>query len=215
MRFKNCDSCLVYGSDRKPLCRARVSEVKEDVLKLYFNTPKLRNARLKTIVDFYDEQKGLVRCLCEVILKINPGFFDTGEPWMADCTVIKVYEEFQRQKDVRVKVKISSEFVLSDGSYVAGTIQNISAGGLYFITARQLNRGDRFIFVHKFKTDLCKVEARVLRVQEQYGGYGYGCQFMGLTPQVEADIRSFVYARQIHQQLVRQTKHGLLLDDET
>ena len=108
MRFKNCDSCLVYGSDRKPLCRARVSEVKEDVLKLYFNTPKLRNARLKTIVDFYDEQKGLVRCLCEVILKKNPGFFDTGEPWMADCTVIKVYEEFQRQKDVRVKVKISS-----------------------------------------------------------------------------------------------------------
>lgn len=72
MKLTDCDSCLVYGTDKKPLSRARVEEVKENVLRLFFLSPRLRNARLKTIVDFYDRQHGRVRCLCEVILKKNP-----------------------------------------------------------------------------------------------------------------------------------------------
>ena len=214
MRLKDCESCLVYGSDRKPLSRARVVEIKENVLQLFFTTSRLRNARLKTIVDFYDGQKGLVRSLCSLTLKKNPGFFETGEPWMADCAIVKVYEEFQRQKDVRAKVQLSTEFVLEDGSYVAGTIRNISAGGLFFVTSRELRPGDRFVFVHKFKTDVCRVSASVLRVQELQGGYGYGCQFMGLSPGEEADIRNFVYLKQIQRQMDRQKKLGLSEEDE-
>lgn len=214
MRLKNCESCLVYGSDKKPLSRARVVEIRENAVRMFFMTPKLRSARLKTIVDFYDDQKGLVRCLCDLTLKKNPSFFETGEPWMADAVIMKVYEEFQRQKDVRVKVQIASEFVLADGSYVTGTIQNISAGGLYFVTTRKLKRGDHFIFVYKFKNELCKVEARVLRIQELHGGYGYGCQFVDLAPNEEADIRNFVYVQQIQKQLEKQKKHGLSVDHE-
>ena len=102
----------------------------------------------------------------------------------------------------------------SDLSYVAGTIRNISAGGLFFVTSRELRPGDRFVFVHKFKTDVCRVSARVLRVQELQGGYGYGCQFMGLSPGEEADIRNFVYLKQIQRQMDRQKKLGLSEEDE-
>ena len=107
MRLKDCESCLVYGSDRKPLSRARVTEVKENVLQLYFRSPKLKAVRLKTIVDFYDAQQGLIRTLCDMTLKKNPKVYEAGEPWMADCTLVKVYESFQRQKDIRVKVQIA------------------------------------------------------------------------------------------------------------
>ena len=213
MRLKDCESCLVYGSDRKPLSRARVVERKENVFQLFFTTPKLRNARLKVIVDFYDGQKGLIRTLCDLTLKKNPGFLETGEPWMADGTVIKVYDEFQRQKDVRVKVQIASEFMLEDGSYVAGTIRNISAGGIYFVTSRELRQGERFAFAYRFKTDVCRVSARILRIQDLQGGYGYGCQFLGLSQNAEADIRSFVYLKQIQRQMERRKKLGLPVEE--
>ncbi len=213
MRLKDCESCLVYGSDKKPLSRARVYEVKENVLQLFFSTSKLRNARLKTIVDFYDGKQGLVRCACDMTLKKNPKSYEAGEPWMADCTIIKIYETFQRQKDIRAKVQIATEFVVDDGRFVPGTIQNISAGGLYFVTTQQLIKGQNLSFVYKFKTDSHRVTARILRIQELRGGYGYGCQFRELSQNQEADIRNFVYVRQIQGQLERQKKHGLAIEE--
>lgn len=209
MRLKDCESCLVYGSDRKPLSRARVTEVKENVLQLYFRSPKLKAVRLKTIVDFYDAQQGLIRTLCDMTLKKNPKVYEAGEPWMADCTLVKVYESFQRQKDIRVKVQIASEFVLSDGKYFSGTVRNISAGGLYMVTDQKMNSGQMFSFTYPFKAEPFRVNVRVLRVQELMGGYGYGCKFEELSPGEEADVRNFVYQKQIQRQLERQKRQEL------
>ena len=209
MRLKDCESCLVYGSDRKPLSRARVTEVKENVLQLYFRSPKLKAGRLKTIVDFYDAQQGLIRTLCDMTLKKNPKVYEAGEPWMADCTLVKVYESFQRQKDIRVKVQIASEFVMSDGKYFSGTVRNISAGGLYMVTDQKMNSGQMFSFTYPFKAEPFRVNVRVLRVQELMGGYGYGCKFEELSPGEEADVRNFVYQKQIQRQLERQKRQEL------
>lgn len=207
MRFKDCESCLVYGSDKKPLSRARVVEVEENTVRLFFTSSKLRNARLKTIVDFYDGKQGLVRCLCELVLKKNQYFSRLTEPWMADGTIIKVYETFQRQKDLRVKVHISGEFMVEGGQFFRGTILNISAGGLFLVTAQAMKVGQFFTFEYRFKDDPCKVSARVIRVQElSKGGYSYGCQFQRLTLEAEADIRNFVYNTQIEKELDRQRR---------
>ena len=209
MRLKDCESCLVYGSDRKPLSRARVTEVKENVLQLYFRSPKLKAVRLKTIVDFYDAQQGLIRTLCDMTLKKNPKVYEAGEPWMADCTLVKGYESFQRQEDIRVKVQIASEFVMSDGKYFSGTVRNISAGGLYMVTDQKMNSGQMFSFTYPFKAEPFRVNVRVLRVQELMGGYGYGCKFEELSPGEEADVRNFVYQKQIQRQLERQKRQEL------
>ena len=208
MKLTDCDSCLVYGTDKKPLSRARVEEVKENVLRLFFLSPRLRNARLKTIVDFYDRQHVRVRGLCEVILKKNPAYFETAEPWMADCTILKIYEVLQRQKDLRVDVHISLEFVRSDGKYFTGTIQDISAGGMYVITAHKLDMEQKFSFIYTFKHEKRIVDVKVVRIKEMGGGYGYGygCRFIGLSPDTEADIRSFVYMNQIQKRLDKKKK---------
>ena len=132
MKLKSCENCLMYGSDKKPLARARVVEVEEDVLKLYFGIPQLRNARLKTIVDFYDPQQGRVRCLCDIDLKKNPRAYESGEPWMADCVILKIYEAVQRQKDLRVKVRMVQEFVADDGGVFLRNPYKISGGGGVF-----------------------------------------------------------------------------------
>ena len=49
----------------------------------------------------------------------------------------------------------------------------------------------------------------MLRVEEVYGGYGYGCQFIGVAPDVEADIRNFVYMNQMQKQLERQQRSDI------
>ena len=209
MKLKSCENCLMYGSDKKPLARARVVEVEEDVLKLYFGIPQLRNARLKTIVDFYDPQQGRVRCLCDIDLKKNPRAYESGEPWMADCVILKIYEAVQRQKDLRVKVRMVQEFVADDGRFITGTLYNISAGGMFMTTTQTLAKGQRISFQYRFKTETQKVTARVLRVEEVYGGYGYGCQFIGVAPDVEADLRNFVYMNQMQKQLERQQRSDI------
>ncbi|MCI8416940.1 MAG: PilZ domain-containing protein [Lachnospiraceae bacterium] len=209
MRLSNCESCLVYGSDKRPLSRARVEEVEEDFLHLFFKTSKLRNARLKTLVDFYDARQGCVRCLCEIELKKNPRYYETGEPWMGECEILKIYESVQRQKDLRVKVHITEEFVTDDGRFITATIQNISAGGLFLVTTQKMIRGQHFAFTYCFKTETHRVTAQVLRVQEIYGGYGYGCKFVDNPPDVEADIRNFVYVNQRKRRMERQKKEEI------
>ena len=41
------------------------------------------------------------------------------------------------------------------------------------------------------------------------GGYGYGCKFEELSPGEEADVRNFVYQKQIQRQLERQKRQEL------
>ena len=190
MKLKDCDNCLVYGSDKKPLARARAVMVEENVFRLYFGNYKLRNAKLKTIVDFYDGQQGLVRCQCDM--------------------VVKQKDTFQRQKDLRVKVHIGLEIVSDDGTFTSGIVQNISAGGLYITTSYRMVPGQYFSFIYTFENEQRRVTARVLRVTRiaSQSSYGYGCKFVELSPDDEADIRKFVYRKQIEKQLKRKDKIG-------
>ena len=210
MKLKDCDNCLVYGSDKKPLARDRAVMVEENVFRLYFGNYKLRNAKLKTIVDFYDGQQGLVRCQCDLVVKQkNAGQGLDGE-WMAEGTISKVFDVVQRQKDLRVKVHIGLEIVSDDGTFTSGIVQNISAGGLYITTSYRMVPGQYFSFIYTFENEQRRVTARVLRVTRiaSQSSYGYGCKFVELSPDDEADIRKFVYRKQIEKQLKRKDKIG-------
>ncbi len=210
MTLKDCENCLVYGSDKRPLARARVVQLGDDEIQLFFSSYKLRNARLRTIVDFYDGQQGLVRSLCELVLKKNQSANRISEPWTADGTILKVYDVLQRQKDLRVKVHINLECITPQGYRFTGIIQNISAGGIFLLADQKMNPGQAISFRHAFKDgDPVEFGVRVIRRQEilAQGGYGYGCQFMDLSAQDEADIRKFVYNKQIEKQLRRKTRN--------
>ena len=71
MKLRDCEGCLVYGTDNKPLSRARVESDKDETIRLYFSNYKLRSVRFQTFVDFYDMQQGLIRCYCELVIRKN------------------------------------------------------------------------------------------------------------------------------------------------
>ena len=209
MTLKDCDNCLVYGSDKRPLARARVVQLGVDEIQLFFSSYKLRIARRRTIVDFYDGQQGLVRSLCELVLKKNQSPNRIIEPWMADGTILKVNDVLQRQKDLRVKVHINLECITPQGYRFTGIIQNISAGGVFLAADQKMNPGQLISFRHAFKEEPVEFSVRVIRRQEilAQGGYGYGCQFVDLSSRDESDIRKFVYNKQIEKQLKRKTRN--------
>ncbi len=200
MKFRDCETCMVYGTDNKPLSRARVETDAKDRVTLYFNNYKLRSVRFKTFVDFYDMQQGLMRARCELVIRKNANK-DMAEPWMADVKVLEVADVFQRQKDLRVRVNISTSFTTDDGRFFSGTIKNISAGGIFLVTSQALQPETRFSFSYRFDGEPCKATARVLRARgATAGGFGYGCQFVRLLPETEATIRKFVFAKQVENQ---------------
>ena len=200
MKFRDCETCLVYGTDNKPLSRARVETDSKDRITLYFNNYKLKSARFKAYVDFYDMQQGLMRAWCELVLCKNAKK-DMVEPWMANVKVLEVADVFQRQKDLRVRVNISTSFTTDDGRFFSRSIKNIRAGGFVLVTAQALQPDTKFSFTYRFDGELCKVTGKVLRARgATAGGFGYGCQFVRLLPETEATIRKFVFAKQVENQ---------------
>lgn len=208
MVLKDCDNCLVYGTDNHPLAKARVEVTKTGKSELYFRSTKLRSVRFKTYVDFYDGQQGVVRCQCELVIKKNSGPSRLNEPWMADCSILQVKDIFQRQKDLRIDVQIASGFRADNGWYFTGTIKNISAGGVFVSTSYSMKKNDRFSFSCNFDDVFCKMYAKVLRVGTlSDGSFGYGCQFVALPVDMEAAIRKFVYSRQKEKIAEKQRKN--------
>ena len=197
MKLRDCDSCLVYGTDNRPLARARVAVTPNGGVQLFFGNFKLYSARFKTFVDFYDTQQGLIRCYCELVVQRNTYPNKVVEPWMADCELIEVYDVFQRQQDLRVKTHIGADCRMEDGQFFVATIRNTSAGGLYMVTSQVLKVGDVFSFRYRFDGELCQLKAKTLRVSPGGGGgFGYGCKFVGLSKDAEAAVRKFVFAKQ-------------------
>ena len=201
MRLKDCDGCLVYGTDNRPLSRARVETDAEGRIRMYFRNPKLRSVRFKTIVDFYDRSQGVVRSRCELVIQRNVLPDKMKEPWMATCDILDVHEVFQRQKDLRVEVDLRTEFMTGKGWFFSGVIRYISAGGIFLVTPQVLKKGEHFTFQYRFGQESCEVGAKVLRVGGLIQGeYGYGCQFVNLSMETEAAIRKFVFTRQMKKQ---------------
>lgn len=140
MVLKDCSRCMVYTPKGQRLSEARVVHAKDSVT-LFFSDYKFQDSRFQARVDFYDDQCGLIVAKCEVTIRRNPAYLETGEPWTADCRILDVKNVVQRQRDIRAKVYLEVEFELGNGRHFYGTIRNLSAGGLYMTTVQPLKRG--------------------------------------------------------------------------
>lgn len=201
MVLKDCESCLVYGTDNRPLAKARVEVIDDDRIQLFFQYAKLRSIRIKTFVDFYDRQMGVVRCYSDLLIQNNVHANRMTEPWIAQCSILKVQDTFQRQKDLRVDVGMKSEFNSLATGYFSGTIQNISAGGIFLLTSHVLKKNEHFEFRRRLGDEMVQLEAKVVRIGPLVRGeYSYGCQFVGISMDAEAAVRKFVYMKQKERQ---------------
>lgn len=195
MVLKDCSRCMVYTPQGKPIGEAAVMHTR-DYVSLYFEAYEMRDARMFTTVDFYDDRVGLVRAVCELLIHRNPSFPDIPHPWMADCKIRDVKDILQRQQDIRAKVHIETRFESEHHGSFYGTITNISAGGLYVEAGQPLNRDELISFQYNFRTGTVArtFHARTIRAK-RLGDieYGYGCCFVGLSDNAEASIREFVF----------------------
>lgn len=196
MVLNDCTICSVYGPDDEIMARVRVKCTGERIT-LHFNKPHEISTSDRIRIDFFDGQIGYIKTYCEIYVRKN---FDPLilEPWVADCDILEVVEIVQRQKDLRAKMEREITFTSFKRGEFTGTIQNISGGGLYFVTKTRLDIDERFEFRYCFTKKEHLVKAVVLREQNlSHNRYGYGCQFEELPKSTERDIRQFVYKQQL------------------
>lgn len=196
MVLNNCTICSVYGPDDNMIARVRVKCTGERITLHFQKSDELSDSE-RIRIDFFDGQIGYIKTYCEIYVRRN---YDPLilEPWVADCEILEVVDIIQRQKDLRAKMERELTFRSSNEKEFTGVIQNISVGGLYFLTKEQLEPDDIFEFQYTFIKKEHQVKAVVLRKQDLRGGRcGYGCQFVELPKSAERDIRQFVYKQQL------------------
>lgn len=196
MVLESCERCFVYGEDGRILSRGRVSIVGEYIFLYFEGIDNFRDARCRHSVDFFDSEGHVTRGYCELLIKENHHYPEMLEPWMARCRVLRVGPGVRRQKDVRARVDLDMAFVSLDHGPFVGTVRNISAGGIYMTTKQKLDKQDVILFNHTFSAARRQVKAEAVWAKPLSGDtFGYGCQFLDLTPEAERDIRHFVNRR--------------------
>lgn len=196
MVLNNCTICSVYGPDDNMIARVRVKCTGERITLHFQKSDELSDSE-RIRIDFFDGQIGYIKTYCEIYVRKN---YDPLilEPWIADCEILEVAEIVQRQKDLRAKMERDITFTSTARGEFNGVIQNISVGGLYFVTKTRLNLEEEFTFQYTFIKKEHSLKAVVLREQDLHNGrYGYGCQFIRLPNNAERDIRQFVYKQQL------------------
>ena len=175
MVLKECERCILYGPGGKILMKGRVEVAGESIML------------------------GYLRTFCEITFRKNPNYLQRKEAWEGRCKILKVLETVQRQKDIRVKLKLEKLFSSAKQGDFYGVIENISAGGVYITTSKPMSKNELFSFYHNFVGKNWKLQAVTLwakRITDDY--FGYGCRFADLPEGAEMDIRQFVYQRQLH-----------------
>lgn len=198
MVLKDCSTCLVYGAEEQLLMKARVVSADEHIT-LHFDDIQIFGPETETVlwVDFFDSQLGCIKTMSKLTMYKNDNP-DILEPWAADCTVMKVTETLQRQKDLRVRLEKELIFSSAIHGRFKGLVANISVGGLLLHTKTELRVHEQISFSHCFLKREHDIRAIILREQPKYKDYNvYGCQFLQLTNSAEKDIRQFVFRQQL------------------
>lgn len=143
-------------------------------------------------VIFYDPLLGVVLCLCSLSAPLPE-----GEMRSYRCEVLDRLSSEQRREDLKLSMSVKVEVSYNNGHWPA-TIYNISASGVLLVSDLVAKTGEHLSF------DFPKIEppiplvAEILRVElrsSRYNRvtYGYGCRFVKLTSQYEAQLRSYIF----------------------
>lgn len=195
MVLNNCTVCCVYDSEEADQKRIRVKYTGNQIF-LYLNRENDLPDSEQVRIDFFDERIGCIKAKCELTVRRN---YDNSvrEPFIADCEILDVIEIIQGRRHLRVKVEEEVKFTSFKIGGFSGDIQNISEGGLYFITRTRLRSDDTIEFRYILVEKEYLLRAVILREEDfRDGRYGYGCQFMELPQGAARDIMQYMFMRQ-------------------
>lgn len=131
---------------------------------------------------------------------------ENGFRWQADGVTDDIPE---LQSNFRVYMSFQTSIWLDrESREYSLTIKDIGTGGFLFVSKREFTPGDTLSALLPDTRDPVFVKARIQkrRPVRKEGLFGYGCQFLNLTPQAEAKIRKFVYQTEVLQAKVREQK---------
>ena len=195
MVFNHCTVCAVYGPDGETQKRIPVNCAGEQITLLPGTEHELSDSA-KVRIDFFDSQIGYVQTECRLAVRKNddPAI---QSAWVADCSILEVLQIREMRRFIRVGLgKVVVMTLLGKGDFEA-LIQNISEGGIFFVSTTRVQCGDIVSFSYCFMEQEYQMKAEVLREEELLNGrYGYGCQFQELPKGAGRDIRQFVYLRE-------------------
>jgi hypothetical protein len=195
MVFNHCTVCAVYGPDGETQKRIPVYCAGEQITLLPGTEHELSDSA-KVRIDFFDSQIGYVQTECRLAVRKNddPAI---QSAWVADCSILEVLQIREMRRFIRVGLgKEVVMTLLGKGDFEA-LIQNISEGGIFFVSTTRVQCGDIVSFSYCFMEQEYQMKAEVLREEELLNGrYGYGCQFQELPKGAGRDIRQFVYLRE-------------------
>lgn len=196
MVLVDCHKCHVLLGDGKQKLEGRVVHNKQGTY-IYFSLHGLRDARFMAKVIFYDDVQGVLTGVCQLLLKKNPNYLKTNEPWMAECTIQKLQLDEKNQRlSVRIKTNINLMFESSGHGKFFGTIKDLSVGGLQLSTKQLLDRNERIVFVYAFDGKPRRYEALVIRGSKSEGGYTFGCRFVRMSDGADAAIGGYLFKLQ-------------------
>lgn len=194
MVLNHCNVCAVHESEDAEK-RVQVKCDGERIMLLLKREHELEDSS-RIRIDFFDSQLGCVKTYCEIAVRQN---IDPSLPaiWVADCEILETIEIVEGRRSVRAQMEKEAMFSIEGQDYFKGKIQNISEGGIYFITTKRLVCGSSIEFSYTFIENIHEMEVTILREEDFHDGrYGYGCQFLVLPVDALKDIKQYVFLRQ-------------------
>lgn len=190
--FPNCKKAEILDPKSSIPTTASVSTGK--ISGLLLTIPLNTELSLRGPVDirFYDPTLGVVRCRCRLFSPVVAGGMRTYR-----CEVLEQLSQIQRREDIKLSLNIS---VTVDylGMLYSSSIENISAGGVYLVSALTAPVGDQFSFLFPKTVPSIPLTAKILRADTRVASngrttFGYGCRFVGLNVTQESLLRRFIF----------------------
>lgn len=114
--------------------------------------------------------------------------------------VTKDSSKLRKNLRVYISFRICARFDGQEQDTVI-TIKDIGTGGFLFISDQEFEPGATLSYIFSDINKPVFIRARIQRRRpvRREGVYGYGCQFIELSPEAESKIRNFVYQTEILQ----------------
>lgn len=146
------------------------------------------------LIRFYDPMMGVVGCRCTLSA---PLVSDDHRSCSYRCSIDERLSQIQRREDMKISLTAPAT-VSCGGRRASAVLHNISAGGVYLTTGLTARPGERLSFEFAAGDAPIPLTAEILRMEPLRDAsgqlvFGYGCRFVQLSSQYEAQLRSYVF----------------------
>lgn len=196
----NCYKASVCDLEDQFICEVEVEASASFVTLVFPEGVEKGDWEEGLLVTFYDGQRGLVTYKCRL-----ERYTKRENRMAANCSLGKEQKVVQRRNDMKVhqSVPISIQTVDETGGRieVEGTIMDISAGGIFFISDHPFVVDQTISFNFDRTDEPLHLECQIIRSQPykmtvrgvEEEKPGYGCRFIHLHSSSESLIRSYVF----------------------